>query len=76
MSEALYERYKDALRRGHIAAQRGRPEEALTAYRAAIEIAPDRVLPYVSVGNVLSGYGVVWALTGTAVDRHPRAFFA
>ena len=57
MSEALYERYKDALRRGHIAAQRGRPEEALTAYRAAIEIAPDRVLPYVSVGNVLARLG-------------------
>ena len=53
MSEALYERYKDALRRGHIAALRGRPEEALAAYREAIEIAPDRALPYTSLGGVL-----------------------
>ena len=57
MSEALYERYKDALRRGHIAAQRGRPEEALAAYREAIEIAPDRVLPYVSIAGVLARLG-------------------
>ena len=35
MTEALYERYKDALRRGHVAAQRGRLEEALDAYGEA-----------------------------------------
>lgn len=57
MSEALYERYKDALRRGHIAALRGRPEEALGAYQEAIEIAPDRALPFVSVGGVLARLG-------------------
>ncbi len=54
MSEALYERYKDALRRGHVAALRGRPEEALSAYREAIAIAPDRALPYTSLGGVLA----------------------
>ena len=32
MSDALYERYKDALRRGHSAAQRGRFDEAIAAY--------------------------------------------
>ena len=57
MSQALYERYKDALRRGHIAALRGRPEEALGAYREAIGIAPDRALPYVSLGGVLAQLG-------------------
>lgn len=57
MSDALYERYKDALRRGHIAALRGRPEEALTAYREAIAIAPDRALPYLSLAGVLAKSG-------------------
>jgi len=57
VSEALYERYKDALRRGHFAALHGRPEEALGAYQEAIVIAPDRALPYVSVGGVLARLG-------------------
>ena len=57
MSEALYERYKDALRRGHIAALRGRLEEALGAYQEAIAIAPDRALPYVSLGGVFAQLG-------------------
>lgn len=57
MSQALYERYKDALRRGHIAVLRGRPDEALGAYREAIGIAPDRALPYVSLGGVLARLG-------------------
>ena len=57
MSEDLFERYKDALRRGHIAAQRGRPDEALIAYREAIEIAPERALPYIGLGGVLARLG-------------------
>jgi len=57
VSDALYERYKDALRRGHVAVQRGRPDEALAAYREAIEIAPDRVLPHVSIAGVLARLG-------------------
>ena len=44
-SEALYERYKDALRRGHVASQRGRSRTALTAYAEAASIAPDRRHP-------------------------------
>ena len=35
MSEELYERYKDALRRGHVAAVRGRLDVAEAAYREA-----------------------------------------
>ena len=57
MSDALYERYKDALRRGHVAALRGRQDAALTAYGEAAKLAPDRPLPLVSIGNVLAGLG-------------------
>ena len=39
MTEALYERYKEALRRGHVAAQRGRLDEALDAYGEAGRVA-------------------------------------
>ena len=51
--EALYERYKDALRRGHVAALRGRLEEALDAYAEAAVIAPDRPAPHSSAGAAL-----------------------
>ncbi|HEU4671450.1 MAG TPA: tetratricopeptide repeat protein [Candidatus Limnocylindrales bacterium] len=57
MSEALYERYKDALRRGHIAALRGRNEAALGAYREAAALAPERPLPHASAGTVLLRLG-------------------
>ena len=57
MSDALYERYKDALRRGHVAALRGRLDAALAAYGEAAKLAPDRPLPLVGIGNVLAGIG-------------------
>ncbi|MEO5884080.1 MAG: tetratricopeptide repeat protein, partial [Candidatus Limnocylindrales bacterium] len=57
MSEALYERYKDALRRGHVAALRGRQAVALDAYGEAARIAPDRALPLASIGSVLARMG-------------------
>ena len=50
---SLYERYKDALRRGHVAALRGRNDAALVAYGEAATIAPDRALPQASIGGVL-----------------------
>lgn len=54
MSEdALYERYKDALRRGHVASLRGRLEEALAAYAEAASIAPERATPHTSAGTAL-----------------------
>src|SRR3990172_7760200 len=53
MSQALYEEYKEALRRGHVAALRGRLDGAGAACRAAAASAPDRALPYVSLGAVL-----------------------
>ncbi len=51
--EALYERYKDALRRGHVASLRGLLEEALTAYAEAASIAPERSTPHTSAGTAL-----------------------
>jgi tetratricopeptide (TPR) repeat protein len=74
VSELLYEQYKDALRRGHVAALRGRLDVAAAAYREASTIAPDRALPYVGLGGVLSRLGKSEdALTayGAALDRAP-----
>lgn len=51
--EALYERYKDALRRGHVASLQGRLAEALAAYAEAASIAPERATPHTSAGNAL-----------------------
>ncbi len=74
MSEVLYEQYKDALRRGHMAALRGRLDIAAAAYREASRIAPDRAPPYVGLGGVLSRLGKAEdALTAysSALDRAP-----
>ena len=74
MSEALYERYKDALRRGHVAALRGQLDAAAAAYREASRIAPDRALPYVGLGGVLDRLGRAddaLAAYGFALDRAP-----
>ena len=57
MSEALYERYKDALRRGHVAVLHDRHTAALAAYTAAAGIASDRALPLVAIGGVLTRLG-------------------
>lgn len=51
--EALYERYKDALKRGHVASLRGRIDEALAAYAEAARIAPERSTPNTSAGTAL-----------------------
>jgi tetratricopeptide (TPR) repeat protein len=51
--DALYERYKDALKRGHVASLRGRLEDALTAYAEAASIAPERSTPHTSAGTAL-----------------------
>ncbi len=51
--EALYERYKDALKRGHVASLRGHLDEALAAYAEAAAIAPERSTPHASMGTAL-----------------------
>src|SRR5258706_15656874 len=53
MSVDLYERYKEALRRGHTAVARGQLDTALEAYREALSLAPDRALPQIGIGQVL-----------------------
>ncbi len=59
MTDRLFDRYKDALRAGHVAVLRGRLDEALAAYRVAEEIAPGRALPHTSMGGVLLDLGRV-----------------
>ncbi len=74
MTETLYEGYKDALRRGHVAALRGRLEVAAGAYREASRMAPDRALPYVGLGGVLARLGrsdEALAAYATALGRAP-----
>ena len=53
MGDPLFERYKAALRAGHLAALRGRLDDALVAYAEAASIAPGRSLPQTSLGGVL-----------------------
>ena len=53
MSPSIYETYKDALRRGHVAALRSRFDVAIAAYHEAATIAPDRPLPHASIGGIL-----------------------
>ena len=75
MTDALYERYKDALRRGHVAAIRERFDAALVAYSEAAEIAPERALPHSSLGSILARLGrreEALAAYGRALDRVPR----
>jgi tetratricopeptide (TPR) repeat protein len=51
---SLYERYKDALRRGHVAALRDRNDAAIDAYGEAATLAPDRALPHAAIGGILA----------------------
>ena len=74
MTEVPYERYKDALRLGHVSALRGRLDAAAAAYREAASIAPDRALPYVGLGGVLARLGradQALAAYTSALDRAP-----
>lgn len=57
MSDGLYERYKDALRRGHVAGLHGRIDEAVAAYGEASALAPSRAAPHTSRGGVLARAG-------------------
>jgi tetratricopeptide (TPR) repeat protein len=52
MSDPLSARYKEALRRGHVAVVRGRPREAIEHYQEAGRLADRRPLAFVSMGSV------------------------
>ena len=53
MNGSLFDQYKAALRRGHLAALAGNLDEALEAYAGAARLVPDRALPVASQGTVL-----------------------
>lgn len=57
MSGQLFDQYKAALRRGHMAALAGDLEAALEAYREATSLVPERTLPLASQGTVLHRLG-------------------
>jgi tetratricopeptide (TPR) repeat protein len=69
VSPSIYETYKDALRRGHVAALRSRFEVAIAAYLEAAAIAPDRPLPHASIGGILLRTG----RADEAADAYDRA---
>jgi tetratricopeptide (TPR) repeat protein len=75
MSDDLYERYKEALRTGHVAVLRGALDEAVRAYRDAAAIAPSRALPHTSLGGVYIRVGHLedaLAEFAAAVARSPH----
>jgi len=75
VSDAVYERYKEALRRGHVAAERGRFDAALVAYANAAGLAPDRALPHLSMAATLRRMGRnedALAAYAVAIERAPR----
>jgi tetratricopeptide (TPR) repeat protein len=65
VTDSLFEQYKAALRRGHMAALAGELDSALEAYEAAARLVPERVLPIASRGTVLH-----------RLDRWPEAIAA
>jgi tetratricopeptide (TPR) repeat protein len=52
MSDALFDRYREALRAGHVAVRRGRLEDAAASYREAAALAGDRAVPRTALGSV------------------------
>jgi tetratricopeptide (TPR) repeat protein len=57
VTRPLFEQYKDALRRGHVAARAGNVDDALAAYAEAARLAPDRAAPHTSSATVLHRAG-------------------
>jgi tetratricopeptide (TPR) repeat protein len=57
VTRPLFEQYKDALRRGHVAARAGKLDDALVAYAEAARLAPDRAAPHTSSATVLHRAG-------------------
>jgi tetratricopeptide (TPR) repeat protein len=73
--DPIFERYKEALKAGHVAVLRGLLDEALAHYREAAEIAPERPLPHSSLGGVLLRLGradEALAAYARALGRNPR----
>lgn len=71
MTSSLFDQYKAALRRGHVAALAGELESALVAYREAARLVPDRSLPIASQATVLHRLDR-WEEAAEAFDRALR----
>jgi tetratricopeptide (TPR) repeat protein len=74
MTDPRYDQYREALRLGHLATQRGRHDAAAAAYREAARLAPDRALPLVGLGGALTKLGRTDDAIGAfaaALDRAP-----
>jgi tetratricopeptide (TPR) repeat protein len=65
---SLFDEYKAALRRGHVAALAGELDTALDAYREAARLVPERTLPIASQGTVLHRLDR-WPEAAEAFDR-------
>jgi tetratricopeptide (TPR) repeat protein len=52
MTDQAADRYREALRRGHLAVARGRPREAIAHYQEAAGLAEHRSLPLVAMASV------------------------
>lgn len=57
MAEPVFERYKEALKQGHVAMFKGRPKDALAHYQEAAKLAGHRPLPFINMGSVLLQMG-------------------
>jgi tetratricopeptide (TPR) repeat protein len=57
MNEPVFERYKEALKLGHVATFKGRPRDALQFYQEAARLAGHRPLPFINIGSVLLQLG-------------------
>jgi tetratricopeptide (TPR) repeat protein len=57
VNDAVFDRYKQALKAGHVAVLRGRLEQALERYEEAARLADSRPLPYSSMAGVLLRLG-------------------
>ncbi len=52
MTDPLFDRYREALRTGHVAGLRGRLEDAAASYQEAARLAPDRAVPRAALGAI------------------------
>jgi tetratricopeptide (TPR) repeat protein len=68
VTRPLFDQYKAALRRGHVAALAGELVDALDAYREAARLVPERTLPIASQGTVLHRMNR-WTEAAEAFDR-------
>jgi tetratricopeptide (TPR) repeat protein len=57
VTRPLFEQYKEALRKGHLAVRAGALDEALVAYHEAARLAPDRAAPHTSTAVALHASG-------------------